>query len=212
MNYNVVKERLGVLPLYLLHPSHDAHSHNDLSSPVTQSFVDEFDAQTLSVSLSPLPSDTYYSPRASIDSVIPSPIIFDSSNASHSPSSSSEQSDESHPTNSSADGRSLSSSLPLLSGIEPLHSEETVGLNVSLLAMRRKHRKPQKITRILPNQDNSKITPKTRLSRPLSSLTNLLCPSSSSSVRHSSAQVEKRTLSEHYLIKTKRHRSTTNLS
>ena len=209
MNYNVVKERLGVLPLYLLHPSHDAHSHNDLSSPVTQSFVDEFDAQTLSVSLSP--SDTYYSPRASIDSVVPSPIVFDSSNTSHSSPSPSEQSDESHPS-SSADGWSLSSSLPLLSGIEPLHSEETVGFNVSLLAMRRKHRKPQKLNRTLPNQGNSKATPKTRLSRPLSSLTNLLCPSSSlSSVRHSSAQVEKRTFSEHYLIKTKRHRSTTNL-
>ena len=171
MNYYTMKERLGVLPSYLRCSSTSPlPNYKDL---VTQSFVDEFDAQSLSDTslipspLFPLPPSSAadcYSPRASIDSLIPSPIIFDNSNTYSSPSlsslsSSSLSSSSSSPTFERSERRPLdsikrerrskrearergghynskllSSSLPLLPGIEPLvFSEETVGFNSSLV-------------------------------------------------------------------------------
>ena len=185
MNYYMMKDKLGVRPYY-----HRRSSNSSLlkyRELVSQSFVEEFDAQSLSdVSFvtSPLPplvssSADNYSPRASVDSFVPSPIIFEDSNSCSSPSPSSSSSSSSptcerkeRPIHSikkerrkkKERGRSsnklLSSSLPLLPGIEPLViSEETVGFNSSLMVIpqRNVHTPPTSRRKSLLQHWNSAI-------------------------------------------------------
>jgi hypothetical protein len=69
-----------------------------------------------------------YSPSTSIDSLTPSPISFDSCFDAKHTTSMEENPSSYQRENSSISAPSLSTSLPYLpSGIEPLHSEETVG-------------------------------------------------------------------------------------
>lgn len=184
MNYYMMKDKLGVRPYYQRHSSNSSLlKYREL---VSQSFVEEFDAQSLSdVSFvtSPLPplvssSADGYSPRASIDSFVPSPIIFEDLNSCSSPSPSSSSSSsptcerQERPVHSikkerrkkKERGRSsnklLSSSLPLLPGIEPLViSEETVGFNSSLMVIpqRNVHTPPTSRRKSLLQHWNSTI-------------------------------------------------------
>ncbi|XP_019855606.1 PREDICTED: cyclin-F-like [Amphimedon queenslandica] len=184
MNYYMMKDKLGVRPYYQRRSSNSSLlKYREL---VSQSFVEEFDAQSLSdVSFvtSPLPpivpsSADGYSPRASIDSFVPSPIIFEDSNSCSSPSPSSSSSSSSptcerqeRPVHSikkerrkkkerrHSSNKLLSSSLPLLPGIEPLViSEETVGFNSSLMVTQRNvHTPPTSRRKSLLQHWNSTI-------------------------------------------------------
>lgn len=210
-----VKERLGLIP--------SVSNTNVEDSIVTQSFMDTFDCQTISDFSSLLPDGHYYnyqqdSPQASIGSLLPvSPIVFDAST-----SCSSDRSSTSQPSLSSLSPSlspvsdtcsplrvtpsSLSVSLPLLSGIEPLNSEETVNLN-SL------HITSSKCP-TFSNQENKSLHAKLRknislpespiIFKPLSSLTNIL--------HHNNRriQTEKRLSLEHNVSDNKRHRSGSN--
>ena len=242
MTYDEMRERLGIIPVHTPTPS-PSHSQkqpflHDDDSIVSQSFVNNFNAQTLSESIQVSPR-TFYSPQASVGSLLPSPIAFDISSdvstcsPSHSiddnhsmlnerPSSSEPwlaQGESSfHFASSPYKGRqgqaSLSSSLPLLDGIEPLHSEETVSFNLPLLknassSMRQQcHLHPIEI-----NQENQHSTVKTtpkNTRRPLSAINNLLRSSSSN---HKQSHVEKRISldSQQNLKKSKRHCSALSL-
>lgn len=203
MVYNTLKEKLGVLPSLRLKKK---------STVVTQSFVDDFDAQTLSDSTSPLPqilsdsnfplsqtlSDSnsplsqtlssphcYSSPKASFDS--PSLIVFNTS------SSSSSSLDDSLDGTSSLHTYRSSSVPPLLlpEGIKLLAEEEkennTTGNNVSLPLPN------GKVKIALHNNSGGKLLTN-RCYKPLGSLTNY-CMHPLAAGSHRTLLSEKRTIS-----------------
>lgn len=180
----------------------DNQYRSDEDSIVSQSFMDNFSIQCISESLNS--STVHSSPHSSRGSLLPSPISFANTSSISSDITSPSLQERSCTSGSFADQQGGSSSLPLLHGIEPLHSEETVGFNLQLASSTSSGKRKlcrSASSKETSNKENYVVKTKStnRSIKPLGSLENL--PMSSTSEKRSSINTGN--------SKNKKHRSTT---